>query len=320
MKNLIPSPQTDQRSFTAQENNHRQRLDNFLHEVLPEYSRSYFQRIIQNGLVTINGTCVKKPGHAIKTGDTVVCKLECIDFNLSAAHIDKAILADIDVKLIAQEPDFLIINKPAGLVVHKPAHTSRQVTLVDWLLGAYPHLESIGQADRPGIVHRLDMQTSGLMIIPRTNGAHAQFSFMFKERLIKKIYTACIVGHPPERDVIIDYRIMRHPTERTKMAPSKSQGRQATTHMHVIEYLKGITLINAFPQTGRTHQIRVHCAAWGFPILGDTVYGASSNLIKRHALHAAELIFDYQGKSYHFTAPLPDDMRHVVLACQTKAP
>jgi 23S rRNA pseudouridine1911/1915/1917 synthase len=313
MKNLIPGSHSDSYHFTVSQDKHLQRLDQFLHEVLPAYSRSYFQKLVQDGFVTCNDRVILKPSHKVKTGDSVTCSIARIDFDVSAAAIDKRLLEGIQVSLVAQEPDFLIINKPAGLVVHKPAHTSRQITLVDWLLAMYPTLQTIGDAERPGIVHRLDMQTSGLMIIPRTAAAHALFTQMFKDRLIKKTYLALVEGHP-QHDAAIDYRIMRHPTERTKMAHSKSQGRQAYTQFQIIEYLKDTTSVRALPQTGRTHQIRVHCAAWGHPIIGDIVYGSKSKVIARQALHAAELEFDFSGKHYHFSAPLPDDMAHALEA------
>ncbi len=313
MKQLLPGSQVDSYTFTVTEDKHQQRLDQFLHELIPAYSRSHFQKIIQDGGVTVNKNLLLKPGHRIKTGDHVVCHIPRIDFTQSAAAIDPTLLQGVDVTLVAQEPDFLIINKPAGLVVHKPSHASRQVTLVDWLMANYPNLQSIGDAERPGIVHRLDMQTSGLMIIPRSATAHANFTKMFKDRDIKKSYLALVEGHP-EHEARIEYRIMRHPTERTKMAHSKSQGREAVTDFKVVEYLKNATLVKALPKTGRTHQIRVHCLAWGHPIIGDTVYGSKSKLIARHALHAAELNFEYAGKTYHFSAPMPQDMAHALEA------
>ncbi|MBY0110017.1 MAG: RluA family pseudouridine synthase [Candidatus Babeliaceae bacterium] len=312
MKHLLPGSQVNSYTFIVTEDKHQQRLDQYLHELIPAYSRSYFQKIIQDRNVSINNLVVLKAGHRVKAGDHVACTISRIDFSRSAAAIDPTLLHGLDVGLISPEPDFLIINKPAGLVVHKPAHASRQVTLVDWLVASYPHLQSIGDAERPGIVHRLDMQTSGLIIIPRTVNAHAAFTQMFKDRQIKKTYLALVEGHPP-REAQIDYRIMRHPTERTKMAHSKSQGRDAITDFEVIEYLKkDAALVKAFPKTGRTHQIRVHCLAWGHPIIGDAVYGSRSKIIARHALHSAELNFEYKGKLYHFTAPMPEDMAHAL--------
>lgn len=313
VKHLIPGIQKDSYALSVTEDKHQLRLDQYLHELIPAYSRSYFQKIIQEGNVTVNEVIVTKAGYRVKTGNRIICLIPRIDFNQSAAAIDPELLRGIDVHVIAQEAHFLIINKPAGLVVHKPAHTSRQVTLVDWLIAHYPHLQTIGTADRPGIVHRLDMQTSGLMIIPRSAHAHAAFTKMFKDRQIKKTYSALVQGHP-EKHAHIDYRIMRHPTERTKMAYSKSQGREAATTFDVIEYLKNSALIQATPETGRTHQIRVHAAAWGHPIIGDTAYGSKSPLIDRQALHAAELEFEYDARSYHFSCPLPEDMVHALNA------
>ena len=308
MKQLIADMHAESHLFTVTEAHQQQRLDQFLHEQLTTYSRSFFQVIIKQGGVTLNGQVVTKAGHRLKAGDQIICQIPRVDFDQSAATIDAAQLQGIDVTLIAQEPDFLIINKPAGLVVHKPAHTSTRVTLVDWILAHYPALRDIGSTERPGIVHRLDMQTSGLMIIPRTPAAHAQFTHLFKERLIKKTYLALVEGHPPAQ-ATIDYRITRHPTERTKMAHSRLRGRTAVTHFEVVEYLRNAALIKALPETGRTHQIRVHCTAWGHPILGDNVYGNRSKIITRQSLHAAELSFDYNKKAYSFSAPLPEDMQ-----------
>lgn len=318
MKQLLTGHQVDTYAFIVTLDKHQQRLDQFLHEMIPAYSRSHFQKLVQEGYVKINDAPLLKPGHRVKTGDRVECSVPLIDVTQSAVTLDKTLLEGVDVSVVAQESDFLIINKPAGLVVHKPSHTSRQITLVDWLMTNYPTLQAVGEAERPGIVHRLDMQTSGLMIIPCTVEAHATFTLMFKERLIKKTYLALVEGHPTRHEVV-DYRIMRHPTERTKMAPSRSQGRHATTTFNVIEYLKDAALIQAVPETGRTHQIRVHCATWGFPIIGDNVYGSRSKLITRQALHAAELTFEYGGKTYHFSAQMPEDMQHALEALRLSA-
>ncbi len=311
MKNLLHSIQSDSHHFLVSPDNHLQRLDLFLQQVLPEYSRSFFQKLIEDGHVTCNNQVVSKPSHKLKQGDSIICSIPRIDFARSAAAIAPELVQDLAVQVVAQEPDFLIINKPAGLVVHKPAHTSTQVTLVDWLMASYPTLQAVGETERPGIVHRLDMQTSGLMIIPRTIAAHATFTHMFKERLIKKTYLAIVQGHPPAQ-ATIDYAISRHPTERTKMTHSRSHGRAASTDFQVIDYFKDAALVKAFPKTGRTHQIRVHCAAWGHPIIGDTVYGKKSPLIARQALHAAELDFEYNNKKYHFEADLPEDMKMAI--------
>lgn len=297
-------------TFTVSPDKDQERIDIFLSQQLPAYSRSYFQKCISNGLVTVNGASVAKPGYRVKAGDQVTCTLMSIDFQATAAHVHEEV-AGLAVTLIAQEPDFFIINKPAGLVVHKPSHSSTVITLVDWLLAQYPGLKNVGADERPGIVHRLDKDTSGLMIIPRTAQAHATFTQLFKDRLVTKTYNALVQGHPP-KTMTIDYRIMRHPTERTKMAHSKSQGRHAVTDIQTQEYFKDSAFIVALPHTGRTHQIRVHCASAGFPILGDTVYGKKSPLIARQALHAAQLDFEYGSKDYHFVAPLPEDFQHAL--------
>lgn len=293
-----------------------QRLDVLLAEVLPHYSRAFFKRLIEQAQVLVNDKPVAKSGHVLRLNDQIT-----VNFPVKSALIClKSMENAPQVDLIFEHPDFLIISKPAGLVVHAPHSDYQQVTLVDWLTHYFSEIAQVGAADRAGIVHRLDMHTSGLMIVPRNNFAHAQFTGMFKDRQISKTYLAIVKGSPAPVGSI-DSGIVRHPTHRNKMThvcgheAHESWARRARasqTNYMVQEYFTETALVQAKPVTGRTHQIRVHLASIGHALIGDVVYGSKSNLIERHALHAAQLQFTYQGQQFNFESPLPVDMQRLL--------
>lgn len=305
--------------FTLQprEIQEKTRLDRFLTEQFPLYSRSFFKKLIEEGFVKVNDKVTNKQGLALTTADTVVITFPG-ERVISTNAIEER---NINVDIIAVHEHFYIINKPAGLIVHPPHTNSGMVTLMDWLAHYYNELQDVGYVDRPGIVHRLDKDTSGLMIIPRTNYAHKTFSDYFRDRLMHKTYLAVVHGNP-EKEGMIDFPIGRHPQQRMKMYafphPDDTtdttllKGRHATTHYRVLEYYKESSLIEAKPVTGRTHQIRVHLAAIGHPIIGDPVYGLVSKKIKRQALHAAGIAFTLLETEHHYTIPLPDDMAELI--------
>ena len=205
-----------------------------------------------------------------------------------------------------EDPDFYIIEKPAGLMVHRPSTSSVELTLIDWLVHQVPEIINIGHPERPGIVHRLDKNTTGLLIVPRTSRAHMLFSDLFKNRDIKKTYLAVVRGHP-EKEGTIELPIGRDPITRNKMTVNGIEAREAVTRYKVLTYFENAALVEIYPVTGRTHQIRVHFKAIGHPLLGDQLYGTRSPLIKRHALHATQLTFDFKGKPYTFTSTPPQD-------------
>lgn len=296
-----------------------QRLDILLSIALPDYSRSFFKNLIMNGHIILNGQKLNKAGYIVKAGDQ-------LEINFPVFNQDQVlkVLPQLDVKVIFEHADFLIISKPAGLVVHAPQHDYEGVTLVDWLMAYFKEISTVGSRDRPGIVHRLDLQTSGLMIIPRNNPAHAIFTQMFKNRQIQKTYLAVVAGHP-EKHGKIDYHIVRHPTARNKMTHVKVQelnqnwarrAREAQTFYEVVQYFEHYSLVSLKPLTGRTHQIRVHMAAIGHVLVGDTIYGYKNlqkiPLTGRHALHAHKLEFIYQNQFYSFTSDLPSDLKELV--------
>lgn len=281
------------------------RLDRFLVEQLPDYSRSYLQKLITQGHVRINDTVVTKAHSPLRPGMTVT-----LYFPPPPALLpSQKDLSHLDIPIIYENEQFLVINKPAGLITHAPTKDSPVVTLVDWLVTRFAELATVGSEERPGIVHRLDKDTSGLMLVARTPYAHMTLSDLFKSRAIKKSYLAVVEGHPPKNGTI-DFRIARHPTD-NKMTHIAPHGRDAVTRYHVIEYFDNAALVHVFPLTGRTHQIRVHFAAIGHPLVGDQLYGKSSSLIARHALHAYSLEFTFNDTDYSFTAALPEDFKQL---------
>jgi 23S rRNA pseudouridine1911/1915/1917 synthase len=297
-------------NLTATEEDIHLRLDSFITKKIPAYSRSFFKKLFTDNLITVNGTVVTKPSQELRSGDVVTVQLP----PLPPLGTPKKFEGDLGVRILFEHPDFLIVYKPAGLITHAPHATSLEVTLVDWLLTAFADLSSVGEADRPGVVHRLDKDTSGLLIIPRNNQALAAFSDLFKERKIHKTYLALATGHPAPEGTI-NLPIARHPNLKYKMTHLNEKmaqqwnikGRPAVTHYKVLEQFKDCALVEVKPVTGRTHQIRVHFAALGHPLLGDAIYGKASPLIGRQALHAQALSFEYQGKQYDFSAELPED-------------
>lgn len=277
-----------------------QRLDLLLQEITG-LSRSAVQKLIKEGHVgNVKSSTLVKPGTTLTIHFPIP---EPLTSTLATTQ-------ELPVKVIFEHESFLIIDKPAGLSSHRPHRNHTAVSLVDWLVTYFKEIKEVGSPDRPGIVHRLDKETSGLMIVARNAHAHEKLSALFKDRQIQKSYLALVEGHPP-REGSVELNIIRHPTIRVKMTHHKSQGRTAITHYKVVEYYKHMALVELKPLTGRTHQIRVHMAAIGHPLVGDILYGKKSPLIGRQALHASELAFEFEGTAYQFTSPLPADILSV---------
>ena len=281
------------------------RLDQFLSSVFAEYSRTYFQKLIADGHVLVNGKAAKKPSLPI---------VEHAEITVTFPPPKQLDLTPQKVvfEVVHTQEDLLVINKPAGLVVHHTTDTVPRVTLVHGLLYAFKEFEQFSDTERPGIVHRLDKNTSGLILIARNPQAQAGLSALFKERKIKKSYLALVSGNPP-RDGSIEYPIGRHPTMRHKMSHQGYNGRDALTHYKVLVYYKDCALVKCMPVTGRTHQIRVHMAAIGHGILGDELYGVTAKFMKRQALHAWKLQFEYGGKKHFYCAGVPEDFASMLL-------
>lgn len=281
------------------------RLDKFLFDRFPDYSRAYFQTLIQHQLIGVNNSTNKKGSYKVKKSDLITVNFPQVkQFDLSPQNIDFEV---IDV-----QDDFIVINKPAGLVVHPSTQTGEaQVTLVNGLLHKFEELNKFENKQRPGIVHRLDKGTSGLMIVARTQVGQIKFAKLFKNRTIKKKYLAVVKGNTPKKGKI-DYPIGRHPYKTHLMSHVGFNSKPATTYYEVIKHHKKATQVSVRIITGRTHQIRVHFAAIGHGLLGDDQYGYQSNLIARPALHAHELTFELNGKQYHYQSQPPQDFNDLL--------
>ncbi len=272
----------DTRRFLVQEP--ATRLDRYLASQLPDYSRSEIQRWIKEGLVQVNGRRAKA-SMSLEPGDLVTLIIPPPPpTNLQPEHIPLTILYE--------DADIIAIDKPAGMVVH-PAAGHATGTLVNALLYHFPNLEGVGESGRPGIVHRLDKDTSGVILVAKHPRAHRHLQAQFKARTVEKTYLALVHGHVSPKQGVIDAAIGRHPRHRQRMAILPAdQGRAAQTEYRVLGYYGPTTLVEAHPLTGRTHQIRVHFASLGHPIVGDALYGRRDAYgLGRHFLHAHRLRF-----------------------------
>jgi 23S rRNA pseudouridine1911/1915/1917 synthase len=280
-----------------------ERLDKYIAEQC-RISRSYAQKLIDEGQVAVNGHAAKA-GQKLNAGDRIVASIPPPSpISLSPE--------DIPLKVVYEDQDLIVVDKPAGLLVH-PAAGQHTGTLVNAILARCPDLGEINGSVRPGIVHRLDKDTSGLMMVAKNEAAHRILSRQIKQRSIKKGYLALVLGHLTPEHGAIDAPIGRHPGDRKKMAVV-SGGREARTEYRVIKYFADYTLVEAMPETGRTHQIRVHFAAIGHPLFGDHVYGKRSPLLGRQFLHAHRLGFKLpsSGEFVEFGAELPPDLAGVL--------
>lgn len=281
------------------------RIDKFLSDQFKDYSRSYFQKLMDLGLITVNFKIIKKSSFLLKNGDQIVIKFpEVKQFDLSPKQID--------FQVISVQPDFIVVNKPAGLIVHHSGKTQEsEVTLVNGLLYKFQELNKFSNKERPGIVHRLDKDTSGLLLVARNTISQIGLSRLFKSRKIKKIYLAVVKGHPLKKGKI-DYPISRHAFKRHMMTHTRLSGKKALTYYKVLEYFKDSALVACRIVTGRTHQIRVHFAAIGHGLLGDKVYGYESKIISRQALHSYKISFEYRNNKYKFKAEIPKDIKDLI--------
>lgn len=280
------------------------RLDRFLSSKLPDHSRSYLQKLIEKEFVQVNRIIIQKSSLSLRKNDEVIIFFPPIKkYDPTPKNVDFEVL-DI-------QDDFMVINKPAGLVVHPAENCKEEASLVHGLLYKFKEFSNFKDTKRPGIVHRIDKNSSGLLLVARNITSQAKLSEMFKNRLIKKTYIAVVKGHPPKEGKI-DYTIGRNPTYPNKMSHVGFNSKEALTYYNVLEYYKECTLISVNIVTGRTHQIRVHFTAIGHSIVGDTTYGNASKLINRQALHAWKLTFPFKNKNYSYNSPLPTDFKKLI--------
>lgn len=290
-----------------------QRLDLYLLQKIPtKISRNFVQKAIKEGRVTVNGK-PQKPSYRVKVKDVIFVPEPAPVTILSIEP------EPISLKILYEDHDLIVIDKPAGMIVHPiPSHTTG--TLVNALLYHCKDLQGIGGELRPGIVHRLDKDTSGVMVVAKNDLAHRNLSQQFKDRKVSKMYLALVRGRINKPQGEIKVSLARHPVLRTKMSVNDT-GRVAVTLYRVLSYFGDVaSLVAAYPKTGRTHQIRVHMKYIGHPILGDKLYGSTYGMY-RQMLHATKLGFYHPrtDKWLTFTAPIPDDFKHLIVELNLQA-
>jgi 23S rRNA pseudouridine1911/1915/1917 synthase len=295
------------------------RLDRFVAEIEAVGSRARGRQLIDRGLVQVDGRA-RKPAFEVAAGMTV-------SVDVPPEEPLAAVPQDIPLDLLHVDDEVIVVNKPAGMVVH-PAAGARDGTLVNALLHRFG---ALGGSDpsRPGIVHRLDRDTSGVMVVARSRRAHEHLSRQFRSRTVEKTYWGLARGRVAREEGEVTWAVGRHPTERKRMSVASRRGRDASTAYRVVERLPGATVLELRPRTGRTHQIRVHVAAMGHPLVGDRLYGGGGSgrgrpapwvavlsMCPRHALHAGALAFRHpqDDRAMRFEAGVPGDLMDVVEA------
>jgi 23S rRNA pseudouridine1911/1915/1917 synthase len=285
------------------------RLDQFLRERLPQYSRARLQDWIEQGRVLVDGSAVKR-SHLLKGVERV--------------HVQPGELAplratpeDLPLDVLYEDADVIAINKPAGMVVHSGAG-QHSGTLVNAVLHRFEKVSSVGGDLRPGIVHRLDRFTSGVILVARTDAAHRHLAEQFASREVEKIYTALVHGSVKTDQGRMTTPIARDPVRRIRMTARLASGRQALTSYQVLKRFEGFTLLEVKIGTGRTHQIRVHLASIRHPVVGDKLYGAPASVLGRYFLHARQITFHSPSSGDRITvqAPLPPDLEHYLETLQ----
>ncbi|MGB3304867.1 MAG: RluA family pseudouridine synthase [Thermomicrobiales bacterium] len=281
------------------------RLDRYISTSLPDLSRTYLQSLIEQGHVVVDGQ-VRRPAFKITEGEVVTVSVPpTAEFEVEPE--------DIPLDIVYEDADVVVVNKPAGMVVH-PAPGHPRGTLVNAMLAHAPDISIIGSS-RPGIVHRLDKETSGLIIVAKTNRAQMSLVDQWQERSVEKRYITLVSGQLEEEEATVDAPVGRDPANRQRMDVTRS-GRHAVSHFAAAQRYQRATLIDASIETGRTHQIRVHLAFIGHSVVGDSVYGGERAQrlgvelgLTRQFLHASELGLTLpDGTRHTFTAPLPDDL------------
>ena len=312
--------------YHVQKEHHRTRLDQFLISATEDMSRTYLQRLIRDGDVTINDKVTKQPSYLLRDDDRVCLTLP------SPRPLDTVAPENIPLDILHEDSHLLVLNKPAGMLVH-PTNDVNIGTLVNALLAHCKDLSGIGGVERPGIVHRLDKETSGVLVVAKTDVVHRGLSAQFEKHNITRQYIAVVCGVPAEAIGTIDAHIARSRRDRRRMTTIKTGGRHAVTHYEVLERYPQFALVQLTLETGRLHQIRVHLQHIGHPVVGDAVYGGEQRALndaetaklkqalaklKRQALHARLLGFTHPvtGENLTFSAPMPKDMQQVVDALQ----
>jgi 23S rRNA pseudouridine1911/1915/1917 synthase len=286
----------------------RLRLDQFLSKRLPQHSRSRLQQLIRRGFVRLNGATTR-PRQIVRAGDKI---------DLTEPPLEKIDVRPqpIPLEILFEDEDLIVINKPAGLTVH-PGAGQREGTLVNALLSHCANLSGIGGKERPGIVHRLDKETSGCLVVAKNDAAHRELSNQFAARTVEKIYLALVAGKLRNATGEIAEKIGRHPVHRHRMTVAAARGRAAKTEYRVLRSNEQTSLVECRLHSGRTHQIRVHLHHLGHPVLGDKIYAPRlAKDFRRQMLHAWKLGFRHPrtGEWNSFEAPLPEDFSRAIAA------
>ena len=307
---LCSSPETLKDStpieLIVSEDDAKLRLDQLLARRLPQYSRSRLQQLIRSGFVRLNDASTR-PRQIVRAGDKIDVReppVEQIEIQPQRIPLD----------ILFEDDDLIVINKPAGLTVH-PGAGQREQTLVNALLSHCTTLSGIGGKERPGIVHRLDRETSGCLVVAKNDLAHRELSRQFADRNVEKIYLALVAGKPRKPASVIEERIGRHPVHRQRMSVTTKRGRTAKTEYRVLRSTSDASLIECRLHSGRTHQVRVHFHHLGHAVLGDKVYAPRvAKNFPRQMLHAWKLGFRHPrtGEWKQFQAPVPDDFKEAV--------
>ena len=308
--------------YDIQESQRGTRLDRFLISATEGVSRTYLQRLIRDGDVTVNDKIAKQPSYVLRDGDRVCLTIP------PPRPLDTAQPERISLDILHEDSHLIVLNKPAGMLVH-PANGVNVGTLVNALLAHCTDLSGIGGVERPGIVHRLDKGTSGVLVVAKTDIVHRELSVQFERHSITRQYVAVVCGAPTETAGTIDARIARSRRDRRRMTTVKTNGRHAVTHYEVLERYPQFARVQLTLETGRLHQIRVHLQHIGHPVVGDAVYGGEQRAmndadtpelkhvlsqLKRQALHARLLGFEHPATGEHLTflAEVPKEIQRVV--------
>ena len=308
--------------YHIQKKHHGTRLDRFLIGVTEEMSRTYLQRLIRDGDVTVNDKITKQPSYQLRAADRVCLTLP------PPRPLDTAAPEHIPLDILHEDSHLIVLNKPAGMLVH-PASGVNSGTLVNALLSHCTDLSGIGGVERPGIVHRLDKDTSGVLVVAKTDVVHRGLSAQFEARRITRRYIAVVCGVPSVTPGTVDARLARSRRDRRRMTTVETGGRHAITHYEVLERYPQFARLQLTLETGRLHQIRVHLQYIGHPVVGDAVYGGEQRALndartaglkqalarlKRQALHARYLGFTHPvtGEDLSFSTPIPEDMQQVI--------
>jgi 23S rRNA pseudouridine1911/1915/1917 synthase len=297
----LPAGNSTRTELVVSANEAKLRLDQFLAKRLPEFSRSRLQQLIRDGFVRLNNS-TSRPRQIVRGGDRI---------ELTEPPLEKieTLPEPIPLEILFEDDDLIVINKPAGLVVH-PGAGHREHTLVNAVLNHCATLSGIGGKERPGIVHRLDKETSGCVVVAKNDATHRDLSKQFAARTVEKIYLALVAGKLRKPAGVIEERIGRHPVDRKRMSATTLRGRAARTEYRVVRSSDQASLIECRLHSGRTHQIRVHLHHLGHPVLGDKVYAPRlAKDFPRQMLHAWKLGFRHPRTEEwkNFEAPLPDD-------------